>query len=169
MRAVAWLLVAALALSGCGSQVDAEEWAADVCAALEPWKTGIEDLTAEANAAMDPESSPTQAKKDLLKLLAGAADISEDARAGIEAAGVPDIADGERMAKRFTESLAATRDAYRTAHDRIEKLDAGKGDFYDEVAAAMKQLAKDYDAVPQVAELDSEELKNAFEAVKQCQ
>lgn len=173
MRAVRRLLALFLGLglvvAGCGTGPGAEKWATEVCAALKPWQTEIDELTAEANTAMKPDSSPTQAKRDLLKLLEGAADSSEDARAAIAAAGVPDVAEGGELAERFTESLAATRDAYRTAHDGIAELDAGASGFYDEVAKVMERLAKDYDAVPQVASLDSDELRDAFASVKRCQ
>lgn len=169
MRAVCWLLVCGLVLIGCGTtDPDAKTWATKVCTALEPWKTEIDELTDEANTALNPDSTPSQAKKDLLTLLSGAAEATETARAAIAEAGVPDVDDGRRLAKRFTDSLSATRDAYRTAHDGIAELDAADDGFYDSVAKVMQRLSKDYDAVPQVAKLDSDELRDAFASVKQC-
>lgn len=172
MRAVTGLLlVAVLTLTGCNSAgPSAEEWAGDVCVALDPWRAEIDDLTTKANEAMKPESPPADAKKDLLALLSGAAEATEEARKDVEAAGVPDVDDGAKIAKEFAESLAGTRDAYRTAHDGIEKLDAEASGFYDDVTGVMEQLAKDYDAVPrEVTKLNSDELRKAFASVKRCE
>jgi hypothetical protein len=171
MRASLMLIAALVAVlpAGCSSDPSAAEWAGDVCAALDPWRTDIDDLTESANSALSPDTSPEQAKEDLTTLLAGAASASETARSAIAAAGVPDVAGGEDIAQRFTDSLAATRDAYQEALDDLTDLDAGDAGFYDDVATVMDDLSKDYARVPQVAELNSEELGAAFAADSRCQ
>ena len=165
-RLLAVVLVAGL--GGCASGPDAQEWAGQVCRALEPWRSDIDDLTTEANAAMSPKSSPAQAKQDLEDLLSGAAEATDEARVDIVDAGVPDVESGESIAKRFVDALEATRDAYRNARDGVAKLDSGDAGFYDSVAKVMKRLSSDYDDVPQVAQLDNDELRDAFNSAEQC-
>ena len=155
-------------LSGCGSGPNAQEWADDVCTSLKPWAGEISDLTEEANGAMGPQSSPKEAQKELVTLLSGAAEATETAREGVEKAGVPDVDSGEAIADRFTSSLAETRDAYSDARDGIESLDASEDSFYDDVSQIMTQLDKDYQNVPQVASLNSDELRDAFAQLPDC-
>ncbi|MGH8791418.1 MAG: hypothetical protein ACRDXX_02060, partial [Stackebrandtia sp.] len=158
-----------LASAGCSADPTAQEWAADVCTALDPWMAEIDTLTADAGAAMDAETPQPDAQQELLNLLSGAAQASETARAKVAEAGTPDIADGDVIAQRFADSLEATRDAYRGAHDELEALDASKDDFYDDVQQVMDDLAVEYAQIPQVAELTSEELQDAFAATPECQ
>ena len=168
-----WLVaaVSALVLSGClwqPDRPDAVTWAGSVCEALNPWRAEIDELTGTANAAMTPDSSPVDAKGDLLGLLSGAAEATQAAHDAVVSAGVPDVADGEAIADRFVDSLAGTRDAYRVAHDELAALDASAEGFYDDVAQVMADLVDDYAAVPQVAALDSVELSDAFETAPAC-
>lgn len=170
MRVWIPLLLAAviLAVSGCAADPSAGEWANEVCTALGPWRTGINDLTSQANQAMSEQSTPQQAQEELLTLLAGAADTSQTAHDAVAEAGVPDVDDGAALAGRFTESLAATRDAYQSAHDDLSALDPADEGFYDDVAKVMDRLSSDYADVPQVAELTSAELADAFAQSPKC-
>ncbi|GAA4909980.1 hypothetical protein GCM10023223_30290 [Stackebrandtia albiflava] len=161
--------VLALSLAACsGGEVPATEWAGAVCEALRPWQAEIDELTADANVAMNPESTPEQARDQLLDLLAGAAEASRTAHEEVTAAGVPDVPDGAHIATVFADSLAATGDAYQGAHDRLSDLDPAAPDFYDQVAQVMSDLSEEYAAVPQVAALDSTELSEAFAATPEC-
>jgi len=171
MRLVVAVAALALVVGGCGGsgRPDAEAWAGTVCEALAPWMNQIDDLTGAANQAMTPDSSPTDAKAELLGLLSGAAEASQTALDSVIAAGVPDVADGQEVADRFAGSLAGTRDAYQAAHDDLTALDPEDPEFYGEVARVMTELVDAYGAVPQVAELNSVELSEAFASVPECQ
>lgn len=160
-----------LLLTGCNGEPDRPDaltWAGSVCEALHPWMDEIDNLTGAAGVAMTPDSSPAEAKNELLGLLSGAAEASQTAHDDVVAAGTPDVDDGEAIADRFADSLAGTRDAYRAAHDAMAALDAADDDFYDDVAQVMAELVDAYAAVPQVAELDSDELRDAFETAPAC-
>ncbi|MFD0557159.1 hypothetical protein FB566_2415 [Stackebrandtia endophytica] len=166
------VMTAALAFAGgCGDsgRSSAEAWAGSVCEALEPWMNQIDELTGAANRAMTPDSSPTDAKAELLELLSGAAMASQTALDSVIAAGVPDVAEGREVADRFADSLAGTRDAYQAAHDDLSALDPQDPGFYEEVARVMTELVDAYGSVPQVAELNSVELSEAFASVPECQ
>ncbi len=156
-------------LSGCGGGgPSAQEWANDVCTSLGPWAGQISDLTDQANDAMSPQSSPAAAQEEMVTLLSGAADATETARKGVADAGIPDVDSGEAIAERFSDSLTATRDAYRDARDGVESLDPKQDGFYDDVSQIMTQLDKDYQNVPQVASLNSDELRDAFAQLPDC-
>src|SRR5205809_935488 len=72
----------------------------------------------------------------------GARQASEDARAKVAGAGVPDVKDGGAIAERFVNALAAVRDAYGKAHDTVHGLPDAT--FYAGVAQAMATLNQEY-------------------------
>jgi hypothetical protein len=147
-----------------------ETWAARVCAALAPWRGEIDALTGKAQAQMDAAKGPDQAKKGLVDLLAGAEGASERARTAVAAAGLPDAANGRRVATEFAQSLERTRDAYGRAKTAITGLSTAQAKaFYDGVAAVFAQLTKDYSAsAPDPKKITSTELRDAFDKVPAC-
>ncbi|MGH3647442.1 MAG: hypothetical protein ACRDTM_09735 [Micromonosporaceae bacterium] len=171
-RAAALLFVLAVLVTGCGYDgVEPREWASRVCQALAPWGEEIASLTRDTQKQMASATSPKQAKQNIVGLLKGAEQASEDARKGVEVAGVPAVEDGERIAQEFLDALTAARDAYGTARKSVEQLSTDDADtFYDGVVDAMDQLSKDYST----SELDtdkvsSEELQDAFDEAPECQ
>ncbi|GAB3964843.1 hypothetical protein GCM10027615_08400 [Plantactinospora veratri] len=119
---------------------------------------------------MTAQTSPAQAKENLVRLLRGAEQASETARQKVAAAGVPDTDKGEAVSKGFVASLTAVRDAYGRAGAAIEALGTGQpSEFYDGVKAAVDTLNQEYDASSlDTSELDSVELKRAFDEVPEC-
>jgi predicted small lipoprotein YifL len=168
-RAVMFAVLVVLALAGCGSNGPAPQaWAADVCDALGPWRDEIDTLTSGTEQQMTAKTTPAQAKENLVRLLGGAEKASEDARASVERAGVPDVDQGAPVATGFVGSLAAVRDAYGKAKRTIEGLDTGPT-FYDGVGAAVETLNKEYDASAlDTSKLNSPELVRAFDEVPEC-
>jgi len=126
------------ALAACGSGVPASEWAGRVCSALAPWRTQISDLNARAQRQMSTASTPVQTRDNLLELLSGAETVSESARGAVAAAGTPDVDGGDEVARHFTASLEATRDAYARARGDLQALPTDDAEvFYDGVVAVM--------------------------------
>jgi hypothetical protein len=168
-RWLAALLVAAV-LAGCGGGPAPTAWAASVCEALTPWRTEIGDLTVRTQQQMTAETTPAQAKENLVRLFGGAHAASEQARAQVERAGVPDVDGGQAVLDRFTASLAAVRDAYGRARDAIAKLDTGQATvFYDRVAEVVAALNVEYGrSALDTTNLESGELKRAFDEVPEC-
>ncbi|MEU4694519.1 hypothetical protein [Actinoplanes sp. NPDC023714] len=176
MRAVrpislALVLVLAVPLSACSGQPGAQAWAASVCTALTPWRSEIDSLTSRAQAQMTAETTPSQAKENLSRLFDGAASASEAARAGVERAGVPAVDDGERIADGFLGSLAGIRDAYGQARTGIEGLSTRPTKtFYTEVGKVLDRLNADYEKSNlDTTELESVELRQAFDSLPECQ
>ena len=168
-RAVLSAVLVVLALAGCGGHGPAPQaWAADVCDALGPWRDEIDTLTSGTEQQMTAKTAPAQAKENLVRLLGGAERASENARALVERAGVPDVEQGAAVASGFVGSLAGVRDAYGKARRTIEGLDTGPA-FYDGVGAAVETLNEEYDASAlDTSKLDSPELVRAFDEVPEC-
>jgi hypothetical protein len=168
-RAVLPAVLLVLALAGCGGDGPAPQvWAADVCEALTPWRDEIDSLASGTEQQMTAKTTPAQAKENLVRLLDGAERASEDARARVEQAGVPDVDEGAAVAGGFVGSLAGVRDAYGKAKRAIAGLDPGPA-FYDAVAGIVETLNKEYDASAlDTSKLNSPELARAFDEVPEC-
>ena len=171
-RPLALLLILACAVptAACSGGRGPNAWAASVCTALDPWRTEIGSLTSRTQQQMEADTTPGQAKENLMRLFAGAADASEQARAGVVAAGVPDVDDGEQIAEAFTGALTAIRDAYGRARSGIEDLPTAPAKtFYDHVEQVVAKLNREYAASSlDTSALNSRELKDAFDQVPEC-
>lgn len=156
-------------LAGCGGP-SPRAWAASVCGALTPWRSEISKLTSSTDQQMTAQTTPAQAKENLVRLFGGAEQASETARRKVEQAGIPETDNGEAISKGFRGSLEKMRDAYGRARDSIEGLSTGEpAAFYDGVRAAVDTLNKEYDASAlDTSKLNSEELKQAFDEVPEC-
>ena len=166
----ALLCVLTVLAGGCGSGPGPRAWAAAVCQALTPWRVAIGDLTASTQRQMTATTTPAQAQENLVRLMAGAEEASERARKAVQDAGVPDVDQGEAVARGFLTSLGAVRDAYGRARRTIEGLStASAGAFYAGVRAAVDTLGREYDASAlDTSRLDSPELRRAFDEVPEC-
>jgi hypothetical protein len=169
-RLPAALVAVALVLGGCGAGPTPAAWAASVCEALAPWRAEIGDLTVRTQQQMTAETTPAQARENLVRLFGGAESASERARGEVERAGVPDADSGEAVQERFLTSLAQARDAYAKARDSIAALDIGDAKrFYDGVSEAVTVLNKEYGrSALDTSNLESPELKRAFAEVPEC-
>ncbi|WP_446217965.1 hypothetical protein [Micromonospora sp. IBHARD004] len=163
------LATLALVLAGCGGP-SPRAWAASVCEALTPWRAEINKLTSSTQEQMTAQTTPAQAKENLVRLFAGAEQASETARRKVEQAGVPETDHGEEISAGFRASLSKMRDAYGRARDTIDGLDTGEATaFYNGVRAAVETLNKEYDASAlDTGKLSSTELKQAFDEVPEC-
>lgn len=164
------LLTLATVVTGCSSAPKPRAWAASVCTALAPWRTEISTLATRTQQQMTAATTPAQAKENLTRLFGGAQDASEKARAGVQRAGVPDVAHGATVAKSFTTSLSAVRDAYGRAKSGVQSLaTAPAKTFYAQVTTVVDQLNSDYaKSSLDTSKLDSKELKDAFDEVPEC-
>ncbi len=167
---VALIAVLCAALPGCSTGAGPRVWAAAVCAALDPWRAEIGTLTTRTQQQMTAATSPAQAKENLVRLFGGAESASEQARAGVERAGVPDVAQGEQVAAGFTAALSGMRDAYGRARAGIEALATTPHKaFYDQVGAVVEKLNQEYEKSSlDTSKLNSPELQQAFDEVPEC-
>jgi hypothetical protein len=167
-RALAPVVLGALLVAGCGrAAVPHRIWVTQVCQALSPWRDRLTALNGQAAQQMKTAKTPAQTREHLLRLLDGARQASEDARAKVAGAGDPDVPDGAAIEHRFVDALAAVRDAYGRAQQTVQQLP--EPGFYDGVQRAMDTLNKDYaQAGLEPAKLASAELHRDFEEVPAC-
>lgn len=161
-----------LACAGCsrpGPPPDA--WVVTVCQALTPWRTEITQLNQRAAIQMGQATTVEQTRSNLVSLVTDARDVTESARAAVAAAGVPDTPGGESVARGFEQSLAATRDAYAAAAEHLLALPGNdEAAFYNGVVDVMDRLNRQYEeAGAELAEMDSPQLRAAFERAPECQ
>jgi hypothetical protein len=171
MRRLAVLAtLAAVLLGGCAGGPPPRVWAASVCSALSPWRAQLDSLTTKAQEQANAAPNSAQAKENLVRLFDGAEKSTEAAREKVEAAGVPDVDNGSKIARSFVATLAAVRDAYAHAKDGVTGL--GVDDpktFSDGVAAVLTTLNTEYaKSAADLTNLDSVELKKAFDEVPEC-
>ncbi|WP_433530953.1 hypothetical protein ACQPYA_02140 [Micromonospora sp. CA-263727] len=165
------VLATLVLLAACGSSGPSPRaWATSVCSALTPWRAEISKLTSSTNQQMTAQTTPAQAKENLVRLFGGAEQASETARRKVEQAGVPNVEHGAEVSAGFRTSLASMRDAYGRAGATIDGLGTGEATvFYDGVRAAVETLQQEYDASAlDTTQLNSEELKRAFDEVPEC-
>lgn len=157
-------------MTACGSGVAADEWATEVCAAMSPWRTQISDLNIRAQQQMSTVSTPAQTRDTLLQLLSGAEAASEIARSALAEAGTPDVDGGDEVARRFAASIKETRDAYARARVDLQALPTtDAATFYDGVVVVMARLNQEYArSGVDTTQLNSDELRRAFDGVDQC-
>jgi hypothetical protein len=170
-RALVPVVLATLLLAGCGGGgVPHRTWVTNVCQTLSPWRDRITALNGQAAEQMKTAKTPAQTRDNLLRLLDGARQATEDARAKVAATGVPDVPDGAAIEQRFVAALAAARDAYAKARQGIETLpQKDETAFYAGVKAAMDGLTKDYaQAGVDTGKLASADLKKDFDEVPAC-
>ncbi|WP_091603330.1 hypothetical protein [Micromonospora mirobrigensis] len=159
-----------LTVTACGGGPSPRAWAASVCEALTPWRAEISKLTSSTRQQMTAQTTPAQARENLVRLFDGARQASETARREVERAGVPETTGGDQVSAGFRGSLSRMRDAYGRARDSIRGLDTSRpATFYDGVQAAVESLNKEYDASAlDTSRLSSTELKAAFDEVPEC-
>jgi hypothetical protein len=153
-----------------GRTVEARSWTTSVCRTLAPWRRQITSLNQEAARAMSSATTPQQTRDNLIRLLSGARQASEETRAKIGAAGVPAVPGGDRVASRFEAALAGMRDAYGRALAAVQAIPTGDAKaFYDRVASTLETLNKEYtQASINSDDLGSDVLRKEFDEVPEC-
>lgn len=168
------MALCALALAGCSGPKQqgpsAEQWAGQVCGALTPWRTEVAELNTRTAQQMAAATTPAQTRDNLVALMAGAQSATESARAAVAAAGTPQVAGGDAVARSFVAALAGTRDAYAKARADLQALPTGdQTAFYDGVEGVLTRLNDDYrGAAVDPSQLDSPELRRAFDGIASC-
>jgi hypothetical protein len=173
LRRIGPVLLAFGLLAGCGGGVSGVKpavWAKSVCSALSPWRSQLTTLTDETQRQLTSTTTPPQAKQNLVGLLAGAEQASEEARRRVAEAGTPAVDHGEEIASRFVASLQTARDAYAHARGTVAGLETDDAKaFYGAVAVAFEKLQREYAASAlDTGKISSAPLRKAFNEVPEC-
>jgi hypothetical protein len=145
-------------------------WAKSACGTLRPWAQGIQTAVTNAQSSFGKSADPVVVKPQLDKLFGDAATSTGAAITAIDKAGIPDVKNGERIAKDFRTALVGARDAFAKAQKAVAALNpADKAKFAPAVSKIGSQLGADYGAAgKQLTSAPSTELKAAFDKTPEC-
>lgn len=88
------------------------------CTALNTWQTELTQGAPDVGAATDVEAT----KQSLVSFLEGAVAATQTLVADIEAAGVPDVENGEAIATEMRSAIASVGDDFSAARDDVDGL-----------------------------------------------
>jgi hypothetical protein len=175
-------VLAAVLLSGCGSdqpegadppretRVPARSYVADLCDAITTWMDDIEARNEELQSGMEPTSLDV-VKDTALSFFDDVIASTDRMLTEAEAAGVPDVADGEEAARHVSAALRDMRDALTDARDRVEALSIEDPQaFASELQAIGEDMKVSLDEVTgSLDSFESHELEEAADDVPACE
>ena len=162
-----------LAVSACGDDdsVAVEDYANDLCTALTRWTDTLRDRQAELQQEAASGAAPQVSRDALQRFVDGAVDASEQLVSDVDAAGVPDIDDGEEVADAFREAVEETL-------SQIEQAQADVGDiptdtpseYRTAVDEFLTELQSTLEGIDEhVQDIDAPELDLALDEASACQ
>ena len=101
--------------------VSATEYATGVCGAISGWIDDIQGLNQDLQAELDP-TSVDSLKDSMVGFLDDVTTATEDVIDEVEAAGIPDVEDGQAAADAVLTALQNSRDVFEDARDRVQGL-----------------------------------------------
>lgn len=154
-------------------EASAEDWADQVCPAVEDMAADVEGLSSDANE-LDPNASPEELKEQFVTLLDDFSTTIETAMEEVEDAGVPDVEGGEEYVEDLLNGLETAHGLFSDARDRIEAVDPNNlEEFRSEFQGVDNDLTEGSetlaDAFGSAAEDAPEELADAFADKKECE
>jgi len=153
-----------------GAKAEPKAWAKDVCGAIVPWSTDMTKTLGDFQDDIDENADPAKVKADLDKALGASVTSTDKAIKGVDDAGVPDVSNGEKVAKDFRGSLVETKSAFEKARKGVQALATGdKPAFFEKLAGVMTQLGKDVSrSGKKLDKISSPELDKAFDSEPAC-
>jgi hypothetical protein len=174
------LATAALAVAaGCGgggssASASPETWASDVCSAASSWMTDLQTQSESLEGTMEEASSIEDVRDRLVEFVDGAIERTDEMLSEIEAAGSPDVENGEQLAEDFREVLAnfsTALDEVRTTAEGLSDDPAQFAEGVQQIAATMAEVGGDIqEGMDDLREqAGSDELNEAFDSETSCQ
>jgi hypothetical protein len=175
------LIVAALALgaSACGGGDEAasgaspQEWSADVCGALQSWRSDLETKTNDLQSTAAGATSVAEGRDLIVDFLDETITRTDQMLNEVEAAGSPDVDDGETIARDFRTQLAKIKPIFEDAREKAADLPDDPQGFAEgaqEIGTAMSTAGEQVGAEFESSDkFDSPELEKAFNDEPACQ
>lgn len=152
-----------------GKTVSALDYVSGVCGALIPFGQGVEASQSTIATKLMSISSVEEGKVLLSELARVLADGSQQMVDGLEAAGTPDVADGERVATAALTAFVSMEEAMAGLQPMIDALDADFSMFPAEAAAILEAAEAAFEkADAGLTELETPELDEASETAPAC-
>jgi hypothetical protein len=176
------LIALALVLPACGGdggggggdRVEPDAWAADVCGSVGTWLDDVQKRSGEIGKTAEQADSLEEVKREFIAFFEGVTGRTDEMLAEIEAAGAPDVDEGEAIAQDLQDSIRPLRDALVDAREQAEDLPTDDQQAFAEQAVAAGQTVEKAGTDVQTAferldsEYDAPELQRAFEEEQAC-
>ena len=154
-----------------GGSVSAEDYVADFCGAMVEWQGAIGQRAQEYKTIADDASVPPEEKKEnLTGYLEDLHQITEDFVADVEAAGTPDVENGEGIADQFLEGFSQLTGAIEQVQGQVESLPTDSPAAYDTAAQALlTQIQTSFQAIgTTLTQVQSQPIDQAFTEEEAC-
>jgi hypothetical protein len=127
---LAVVLLATFAAGGCGGsggtsssgKTTPEAYVDQVCTSVGQWLRAIEGGSAQIGRQLTPGSTPAHAKQTLETLMHSSVGDSETVVSGLQAAGTPNVRNGERIAAALVGSFQQATNALRRVEAQVKAL-----------------------------------------------
>lgn len=169
------LLVLAAACSNeskaAATKTPARQWARQVCVAVLPMKAEIGRLQQNVSGKITATTDPATTKRELVTLFGSGAELAEHAWREVTKAGIPDVADGDKIATTFGGALETTQRSFARGQSEIEKLPTDDATaFSNGIVATFTEMNAEMEGSSlEFSSLASAELDKAFNELPECQ
>ena len=159
-------------MSACGDDpVAVDDYANDLCTALTGWTEELRDRQTELQEGAAPGQSPEADRDALQRFVDGAVAASDGLVEDVEAAGEPDIEDGEEVADAFRAAVEQTRSELEDAQADVTDIPTDSAQAYraavEEFVAQIRGTLEGIDE--QLQDVDAPELDMALDEATACQ
>lgn len=126
-----WTIGATLTLAACGGggggdgseqTVTAQEYASDVCGALDSWVTASRDRAGSLTEVLNPTDTPENRRDVLAGYIDGVIEDTEALLDDVQAAGVPDVEGGEQIAGQIADAFDSVKTELEQTRDDVDAL-----------------------------------------------
>ena len=150
--------------------ISAEAWLADVCGATKGWVDEIVAMQQDLQANLDP-SSAKALKHTMVDYFDAIVAATDDMLEEIDAAGVPEVEEGDDAARAVSEGLTQARDVLQKAREDAADLPTNDPQaFNDRLQAIAQEVQTELtDVGDTMGQLESPELDRVAEDVPECQ
>jgi hypothetical protein len=149
--------------------VSATEYATGVCGAISGWIDDIQGLNQDLQANLDP-SNIDSLKGAMVGFLEDVTSATGAVIDEVEAAGIPDVEDGQTAAEAVLTALRNSRDVFEDARDRVQGLStADPSAFAQELQTLGSDIQTSMSGIGgELDQFESTELEEAAKDIPAC-
>jgi hypothetical protein len=172
-RSLTSVILVTFVLVACGGgadKVSPEDYASSVCGNLKTWLTGVQQQASDIKGAVSPDTPPQEGQQILADYLDEVLASTDRMIKAIKGAGIPDVPNGDVVARTLTGALDTARATLQEARDRVDSLPTDSREVFAQAAAALGQTitSKVGEVTKAFEGLNSAELDRAFNEVAAC-
>lgn len=180
-----WAIAAALMIGACGGDdapegdtpgdgpaqtVTAQEYATDICGALDAWVTASQDRVGSLTGALNPTDSAENRRDILAGYIDGVIEDTDVLISEVEAAGAPDVEGGEEIAGQIADAFDTVKTELEQTRSEVDSLPTDDPAAFTAAATELgTSIQTSLTAVgTSVGEISEPELNQAFAAEPAC-